>query len=548
MKIETLIVGATVLTPAPARGANAIAIAGGKIVAIGEADVLRARVDSDTVVHDTAGRTIMPGLVDIHNHHLAAGVTDLFELSFPPSHTLDEMLDAVAEYASRLADGEWITGGSWASTMLPELSRSEALTRLDEVSAGHPVSLSDDSHHNKWVNSRALELGGIDDETPDPVGGAIVRDAASRRATGLLLETGGLGVAAAIARDRVLSAADYRRASRRAIAILHSYGVTAFQDAGASVEMLTALRDLDDAGDLPAWVVTSMFLADPIFGTVVVGEELWDQADRHRTEHHRPDFIKIFLDGVPPTRTAAFLEPYLPDDEHGTHFLGATAVAPDDLDRWLRGAADRGLSAKVHCTGDAAVRLYLDVIERMRADGYRDTRFQVAHGQFIAESDRRRLADLGVSADISPYLWFPGIIPDSIAEVLPRERAERMQPNRELLDLGVLVAGGSDWPVSEVPDPWVGIQGLVTRADPMGARDGTLWAEQAITVAEALEVFTINGARAMGVDDVTGSLEVGKSADFVVLDQDPLSVDPSQLAQTRVLETWFAGAQVYSRR
>jgi predicted amidohydrolase YtcJ len=545
--VELLVVNARVLNPAPLVGVSALAVSGGRIVAMGLTDELLRLVDGRTVVHDVRGSTVLPGFVDIHNHHLAAGVTDLFEVTFSPQLGLEEVLELVERRAQTLPAGEWVTGGSWGSTLLPVLADEGSLLRLDRAAGDHPLALSDDSHHNRWVNSRALELAGIDATTPNPDGGVIVRDAETGRATGLLLETAGLPVAAALARDRVLTAEQYSRASRRAIEMLHSFGVTAFQDAGASIEALTALRDLDAVGDLPAWVVTSLFVHDPLFGSAVVGEALFEIADGYRTLHHRPDFVKIFLDGVPPTRTAAFLEPYLAADGHIHDFRGETALTLEELERWLRVAAARGLSAKVHCTGDAAVRMFLDAVGRLRRDGDERTRFQIAHGQFIAEDDRRRMAGLGVSADISPYLWFPGIIPDAIAEVLPGQRAELMQPNRHLLDLGVVVAGGSDWPVSETPDPWVGIQGLVTRADPSGVHPGTLWAEQAVTVQEALEIFTINGAIAMGIDDVAGSLEVGKSADFIVVDQDPYTVEPERLAATRVLETWFAGTQVYSR-
>ena len=181
----------------------------------------------------------------------------------------------------------------------------------------------------------------------------------------------------------------------------------------------------------------------------------------------------------------------------------------------------------------------------MREAGYRDVKFHIAHGQYVHPDDLKRFADLDVAADISPYLWFPGVITESIAHVRPQEEAEHMQPNRTLIDLGALVAGGSDWPVSVSPNPWEGIQGLVTRMDPLERAEGALWPEQAITLDEAIEVFTINGARAMGIDDVTGTLEAGKSADFVVLNQDPYAVPVEQLVKTEALETWFRGRRVY---
>ncbi|MGH3495070.1 MAG: amidohydrolase, partial [Sciscionella sp.] len=332
---------------------------------------------------------------------------------------------------------------------------------------------------------------------------------------------------------------------RRGIEILHRHGITAFQDAAVSIDIMAALKALDDAGELDTWVVTSMLVNDLIFGFSPIGQALIGQGATYASEHHRPTFVKIFLDGVPPARTGAFLEPYLPD-AHGDHYCGEPTMSFDELVQWMRLAAQAGLSAKVHCSGDKSVRMVLDAVEQLRAEGFTTHRYHVAHGQFVAKDDLKRFGSLGVDADISPFLWVPGVIPQAIAEVLPTERAARMQPNRDLLDSGALVAGGSDWPVSESPNAFEAIAGLVTRQDPTGTFAGALWPEQAVTREEAIEIFSVNGAKAMGLGDVTGMLAPGKSADFVVLDRDIAAVDASDLLGTTVQETWFAGRQVYA--
>jgi predicted amidohydrolase YtcJ len=193
------------------------------------------------------------------------------------------------------------------------------------------------------------------------------------------------------------------------------------------------------------------------------------------------------------------------------------------------------------------VHAVLNSVETLRREGFSDTRYHVAHGQFVHPDDISRFAELGVVAEISPFIWVPGPIVDAIREVLPRDRADRMQPNRDLLDAGAVVAGGSDWPVSVSPNAWEGIHGLVTREDPSGQYPGTLWPEQAITLDEAIAAFTIGAASALGISDETGSLEAGKSADFVLLDRDPFEHPAGQLVQTTVDETWFAGRRVYAR-
>lgn len=522
--------------------AEAFTVGGGRIEAVGAGTELSA--SAGVTEFDVGGRFVMPGLVDVHNHHAIAGRADLFELTFTADTPLERILAAVRDWSGGLGVEEWVVGGSWGSGLVAELSRESARRALDEAAGGRPVVLNDDSHHNRWANTRALELAGID---ADADGAGIVRDPDTGTVSGVLLEDAGLAVEEALSRTRTLTPDQHMAACARGIEMLHAFGVTAFQDAGVSTDILAALAGLDESGELHAWAVTSLLINDPIFGFKPVGRELLRAGRRYASEHHRPDFVKIFLDGVPPTRTAAFLEPYLPDQVHGDHFHGATLMPQGELTGWLLEAAELGYSAKIHCTGDAAVRSVLDAVATVRAAGHSELRYQVAHGQFVSNEDIPRFGELGVSADISPFLWWPGIIPNAIAEVLPAQRARQMQPNRALADTGALVAGGSDWPVSDTPDVWQGIAGLVTRADPNRAFPGTLWSEQALSLEEAIRVFTLNGAQAMGMGEVIGSLAPGRAADFVVLNVDPFTLAPDELASVHVQETWFAGRRVYRR-
>jgi predicted amidohydrolase YtcJ len=534
----------TTLNPA-APQADTMAIKDGRVLALGSlADIHNAHHGSTSVVYDMAGACVMPGLHDAHNHHQIGGKADLMEVTFLPTTTLDDILEIIRTYASTLDPGAWIVGGSWGSTLLTQLSAPGTLARLDEASGHHPALLVDDSHHNKWANSAALRLAGITGATVDPVDGRIERSP-DGTPTGVLLETAGVMVEKIMTEANRLTSEQWADTSLRGIEILHRYGVTAFQDAGASIELMTALRDLDNTGRLSAWAVSCMMANDMIFGADPVGDGLVWGGEAFRTEHHRPDFIKIFLDGIPPTRTACFLEPYLPDEEHGAHHLGHTAMPASELTDWLIRAAEKGLAAKVHCTGDASVRHVLDAVEKMRARGLTETAVHIAHGQFVALSDIPRMADLNVTAEISPTLWFPGVIYEAIKLVLGEERAQQMQPNRSLLSAGAVVIGGSDWPVIPLPNPWPGIEGLITRADPTGEFDGTLGIEQALSLDEAIAVYTTASSQAMGLGELTGSLEPGKSADFIVLDRDPWNIAITDIGDTVVLQTWFAGKKVY---
>ena len=521
--------------------AEALAVTAGRVAAVGTAAEIAALQGPDTEVRELNGAFVMPGMVDAHNHHAIAGEEELFQLQLPIGAHLDEIVAAVAEHAATLAADAWVVGGPWASDRMGELSSAAALAALDEAAGGRPVMLTDDSHHNRWVNSRALELGGVG------AGDSGVLLDGEGKLTGVLFEAAGIPVARAHRAAGGLTDDEQRRASAHGVAILNANGITAFQDAAAARPTLEALRSLDAAGDLNAWAVSSMLINDDIFGYAEIGDDLVFGGEPYRTEHHRPDFVKIFLDGVPPTRTGAFLEPYLPDTAHGAHHHGETLLKPEELTDWLRRVAANGISAKIHCTGDASVHAVLNAVETLRGEGITDTRYHVAHGQFVHPDDVPRFAELGVVAEISPFIWVPGPIVEAIREVLPRERADRMQPNRDLIDAGATVAGGSDWPVSVSPNPWEGIHGLVTREDPSGQYPGTLWPEQAITLDEAISAFTLSGATALGLATETGSLEAGKSADFVLLDRDPFTRPATELVQTAVTETWFAGRKVYDR-
>lgn len=543
---DLLFINGTIHTLEPGRPAvDRLAARDGVVVAVGEeADGMRT---TGTRLVDLAGACVLPGLLDVHNHHVVAGQADIFECNFLPSASAEEIFDAVRQWSSQLAPGAWIVGGSWGSDLLGQLNTAGTLGRLDEASNGHPAMLRDDSKHNRWANSAALRRAGVTDSTPDPMGGQILRDSRGR-ATGVMIEAGGVMIERALAADQPQSVTDLAAASRRGIEMLHSYGITGFQEAATSLQMMQAFKRMDDEGDLRAWVVSSMQVNDFIFGTDPLGEGIIAHREEYRTRHHRPDFIKIFLDGVPTSHTAAFLEPYLPDDVHGHDYHGYTTMRIDELERWLMATAERRISAKIHCTGDASVHMVLDVVERVRAAGHDRPRYQVAHGQFVHPDDIPRFRALNVSADISPTLWFPGVIHEAIKMVLPAERASRMQPNRSLLDAGALVAGGSDWPVSVSPNVWEGVYGLVTRSDPTGQFPGTLWPEEAVTREEAIAIYTTASAEAMGLADVCGSLSSGKSADLVVLSADPFSVDVDELPTMQAQQTWFAGEQVHELR
>lgn len=523
--------------------AEAVAVRNGSIVFVGDDAEAAALRGATTEVVDLRGRMMMPGLGDVHNHHTRGGQLDLFELSFQASASFDDMLGLVKSRAAETPAGEWICGGIWSSAHIARLRTAAARTALDSVSAGHPVMLRDDSLHNRWVNSKALELMGVSATTPDPDLGQIVRDEAGAP-VGLLLEK-----ASALAEQAVLRSINdplgrEMDSTRRAVEILNGYGVTAYQDANTTLPMLQALTRLDRSGQLNAWCVASLPAYNTLSGTELFGDGLIARREEFRTAHVRPDFIKLFMDGVPMTRTAAMLEAYKPD-EHGHPVVCRSFLRLPDVVGWLAKAEALGMGVKIHCAGDAAVRDILDAVEivrRLRGPG---KLHHIAHASFIDPRDLPRFRELNVVADLCPAIWFPCAITVANSAVIEAGRAERYWPNRELYETGALLAAGSDWPVVGLPDPWFGLEGMVTRRNPKGGYPGALWPEQALSVERAIEIYTRNPARAMGIEHLTGSIEAGKSADVIVLDQNLFEIPPERLSKTRVVSTYFEGRLVH---
>ncbi|MGJ4949667.1 amidohydrolase [Bradyrhizobium sp. HKCCYLS20291] len=547
---DTLFRNGRIYTVDPGRPwASCAAVKAGRFVAVGEESDVEPFVGNDTEVVDLAGRMVMPGIVDIHNHIMMGGQADLYELRFPSSHSISQIAAVVRDAAEKAAPGSWIVGGQFGNDLLQRLNTDAAAAELNAASLGHPVLLRDDSYHNRWASAEALRIAGLTQETENPVDGEIGRDLDSGRLTGLMVEAASGIIERALAKAGHYTAEMDRAAVARSIGVLNSFGVTGFVDAASMQPILAALKGLDDRGELSAWAVCAMPIVEPGFMFGTSGEELFALRDQYRSAHVKPDYAKMFLDGVPGAKTAAFHEPYLTDPVRGCCFRGTTMLTVPELIRWLGKCEKLGLAAKIHCAGDAAVTQALDAIEVVRSfNGPTALIHHIAHASYIAPDDIRRFADLGVAADLSPIIWFPTIFLEAHKAAMGPERAERFWPNRDLKLAGALMAGGSDWPVIPNPDPWHGIEGMVTRRNPAGDFPGqALWPEQALDLATVIEIYTIDAARAAGLGGITGSIEVGKSADLIVLDQLLFEIPADQIAETNVQMTFFEGRKVHER-
>ena len=523
--------------------ADAVAIKDGNFIAVGRYQDMQELVGSGTESFDLGGAMMLPGLYDLHVHPMDGGRQALYECSFPITLPISEILQSVAVCAADTPAGEWIRGGQWGTELL-YADTTPHRARLDAVTPDNPVFLVDSAFHSAWLNSKALRVLNIDATTQDPEGGVIVRDPVSGEPTGILFDNAAYAVIQAMPGH---SPEEYQEALRWSVRQLNRYGVTAIKDALADNDTVAAYAALDNAGGLHARVATSLPWKSVWTETSEQQLDNIERRQRHKTARVATDFIKIMLDGIPPSYTAVFLDPYLPDAQHGADFRGQLMVPAAELRRGVIDFDARGLTVKIHTAGDGALRAALDAFQAAReTNGDSGLRHEVSHASYIHPDDIPRFQALNVTAELSPIFWYRSPIIDAMANVLGAERAYNMFPIRSLLTSGARMVYGSDWPVVAEPNPWPGVEAMITRSDPSGRQNTTLWPEQAIDLASAIEILTRNGAAAMYLEQVSGSIEVGKSADMIVLDRNLFEIPAEQIGETQVLRTVLEGRVVYS--
>lgn len=527
--------------------AQAMAIGAGRILAVGNDADVAALQGPATVVHDLRGRCVLPGLIDGHAHPLWGAIRDRFEVYVGYGAALPALLQAVQQRCATRPPGEWISGGPWQMGQREAMGASPRAL-LDRYAPDHPVVLRDMTYHTAWANSAALRLAGVTRDTPDPAGGRIGRDAGTGEPDGLLYEKAQQFVRAFIAP----SPAQLRQAVRLARDTLHALGITGCKDAGSSEAMLAAYADADAAGELQLHVAAHMIGRGFDLDQPVPLDTLIAWRERYRRPHVHTAFIKLFLDGVAPTHTAAFFEPYancLACDTVPHNPDAQLLIEPAELQRELVALDRAGFTVKMHAVGDRAANAGLDAIAAARAaNGASGLRHEIGHCSFVRASDHARFAVLGATAEVSPRLWFANPITPMQVVALGARRTDRCHQIRALLDAGAEVVYGSDWPAAAIDaNPWIGLAGMVTRKHPLGLFEGAVGADQAITLEQALPLFTRNAARAMGLEHRTGMLRAGLSADFVVLEASIGEMSPRELASVRPLRTVFEGSTVFEQ-
>lgn len=546
---DLVLVGGAVYTQDAARPwAEAVAVRDGRIVAVGSDAEVRRLAGKSTRRIDLHGRMLMPGLVDAHIHAVEGANEDLYACTFPPASTPEQIRAKLAECNRTLAPGQWIQGSAWASDFFTKQEIASPRQWLDAIVGARPVALRDDSHHNVWANTAALRAAGVTAATPDPTGGSFPREAGGSEPNGIALEAAAEMVSAAVPPH---TPEELQRAVRHAQDLAHRYGIIGLKEADSWEPTIAAWHAVEQAGQLSLYV-TNCISTLALQKTPETPLD-FERIDRIHAAYDgrlmHPDCVKIYLDGVPtPARTAAMLDPYVPD-EKGAVISGLLHVTPTVLAADLVGIDRRGYTAKLHAAGDASIREGLDAIAAARqANPTSDRRHELAHAGYIAPTDIARFAALNAVADQSPYIWYPSPIIDAVAAAVGPERGEHYWPTRALVESHAPLAAGSDWP-SVVPsmDPWAGIEAMVTRSDPYANGAAKLWPEEAISLADALRIYTQGGAAALRREGETGTIAVGRSADFIVLDRNLFKVAPTAISDVRVDLTVFQGREVYRR-
>ena len=523
--------GGPIYTASPAQPtAEAVAVAGKRILRVGSWRDMQALIGPDTAVVDLAGATLVPGFEDAHGHVVGLG-TSLEVLDLRDMPDIAHISALVGERAGKMAEGKWVLGRGWDQNDWPTKTWP---TRgdLDAVARDHPVALGRVDGHASWANTRALALAGITAATPDPSGGRLIRDA-SGAPTGVLIDTAQRLVA------RVIPAPDAGQIEARILAADHELsrvGLTMVHDAGASSATIAAYQRL----------VASHRLSTRLYVMIDSSPETtreWFARGPLVDPEHRLTVgaVKMYADGALGSRGAALLADYA--DEPGNR--GLLVTPPSELEAITRAAARAGFQPCTHAIGDRANREMLDIYERTEADmpAMRALRPRLEHAQILTSVDIPRFAVLGVIASMQPT-HCTSDMPWATVRLGPERIAEGAYVWQKLLKSGARLAAGSDFPV-ERPDPLLGFYAAVTRQDRAGQPPGGWAPDQRLTREEALAAFTIDAAYAAGAERDLGSIEPGKLADFVVLSRDIMKVPFPEIIGTTIVRTIVAGVTVF---
>jgi hypothetical protein len=527
--------------------AEAVAVAGDRIVAVGRARDLEGLIGPRTEMLRLRGEPVVPGFIEPHNHFMLYGIRlGWVDAKWPANRTIDDVLTRVRAKAAETPPGEWIVGFGVEDSALEE-KRFPTRWELDAAAPHHPVTIRHRSGHASVVNSRALALAGITEDTPAPSGGTMDRDPTTGTLTGVLREH-----PAFAAIEALLPQPTTEQMKEGVIAagkLYASAGITSAHDAGADArpETYRAYHEAVAEGRLKqrvylmiwGWPGKHFYLDRDLGLRTGFGDE-----------RLRLGPVKLFADGSIQVFTCAFYEPYItqPTDSVRANPRGVLTMTERELHDMVGDAHARGYQVAIHAQGDRGIDVALDAIEQaMTAAPRPDPRHRIEHCQCVTAAGLARMARLGVIGSFYPHhSWYWA--DRHISTFIGPERAHRMNPMKSAMKAGVVTVGHSDAPIATIGDPMFGAEPVfgmwcaVNRTTRDGVRLGP---DERLTPMEAIRAFTINGAHASFEEHLKGSIEPGKLADLVVLDRDPRAVDPWEIRDLKVLRTVIGGETVY---
>ncbi len=540
---DVIITHARIYTVDPRhKWAEAIAIRDAKIVDVGSNREIETHRGASTLVIDAQAHLVLPGFTDCHIHFLD-GSLSLLQVNLDQARTIDQIQEQVKAYANAHPELPWILGRGWQYTAFGA-SGLPSKTYLDQVLPDRPVYLESFDGHTWWANSKALKLAGITRNSLDPAGGKFVRDA-SGEPTGAVKED----AADAVVRRAVPQPTreELRDALRRGMHEANKVGlVRGISPGGVSVQggdfaALDVYDELRRLGQLTMRFYIASRLEPPVVRIEQI-KQIKDAQRRYHDEWLAAGAAKFFLDGVIESHTAALLAPYADDPSQSGRLLW-------DPERYKEAVAEldrQGIQIYTHAIGDRAVRLALDAYQEAQERNHiHDARSRIEHIESIAAQDIPRFGRLGVIASFQPLHAYPD---DDVMNVwaphIGPERAQRAWAWRSIEKSGGMLAFGSDWPIVTL-NPWPGVQNALTRQTTEGNPPGGFLPNERITLEDAIQAYTLGAAYAAHRETETGSLEAGKLADLIILNQDLFKIEPTEIGKTEVLITMVGGKIVY---